>query len=823
MRPFATILGVASLLLVTQICSATAPRFRGMAPSGAQRGTEVEVTLFGENLDDAEELLIYDTGIKVVKLEKVEAEEERRQGRRLKVTLQIDPSCPLGAQRMRIRTRTGLSDLVKFHVGALPVIKEVEPNTEFDKPQAISMNTTVEGRIDSEDVDYYVVEAKKGERITAEIFGQRFGRSSSVKYFDPYLAILNKDRFELAANDDTALLYNDAMVSVIAPEDGKYTILVRDASYNGDSQAHYHLHVGHFPRPLAMLPAGGKPGETLKVKFIGDVTGPIEREIKVPETIPQDDYSIEVADEKGVAPSNHPFRIGDFENVFEQEPNNDRNTATAGPAKVAFNGVISEKGDIDFFRFPAKKDQTISIEVYARRLRSGLDPVMSVHQASDGKTLANDDDSRGVDCAAKVKIPADGEYVVAVRDHLNRGHESFTYRIEISELQPTLKASPIEFARYVQHQLVIPQGGGAGIVANIERRDMGGPVNFRSEHLPPGVRIECPPSWRADGTASVVFYAAEDAPLGGAFVPVEVFLDDPNQPNAKISGPLYQDVLMIRANNNDRVLQERMNRLPIVVVEKPKFKCWIEAPKVPVVRGGNLNLIVKCERAEGYNEEIAISLLQNPPGVSSNGSAKIPAGATEGVITINASDKAELRESMLAVRATAKHENAPYEVVTPFAPLTVEERYATFEFAQGAVEQGKEIPYLVKVTKRKDFEGEATVELLGLPANATAEKLKMTKDTTELLFTIKAAETTPVGMSQNVFCRVDIPENGETVTHSLGTGRLRVDKPAPPPKANPNQPAAPAAPVAKAEAPAKPLSRLEQLRLQQKEKTAATN
>lgn len=821
MRKFAAVCGVLSLLVITQVSFATAPRFRTTRPLGAQRGQEVEVTLIGDNLDDAEELMIYDTGIEVLSFTRVESEEERKQGRRVKVRLKIADNCKLGTQRMRIRTRTGLSDLQNFHVGALPVVDEVEPNTEFDKPQVAQMNTTIEGRIDREDVDYYIVEAKKGERITAEIFGQRLGRSSGISYFDPYLAILNMDRFELAANDDTALLYNDSMVSIIAPADGKYVILVRDASYNGDGQANYLLHIGHFPRPLAMIPAGGRPGETIKATFVGDVNGPIEREVTLPNEIPLDPYSVEVSDQLGVAPTSHPVRIGDFQNVMEQEPNNSINVATAGPLPAAFNGVISEKGDVDCFKFTAKKDQTVEIEVYARRLRSGLDPVITVNQVSNGKQLAADDDSRGVDCAAKVKIPEDGEYAVVVRDHLSRGHLSFTYRIEVRELQPQLDASPIEFARYVQHQIIIPQGGGSGIVANIQRRDMGGPVNFRSDLLPPGVRIECPESWRNDGTASVVFYADENAPLGGGYFPIKAFLDDPARPDTKIEGPLYQDVLMIRANNNDRVWQERMNRMPIVVVEKPKFRCWIETPNVPIVQNGSMNLVVKCERQEGFDEEIRILFLQNPPGISSNGSAKIAKGENQGIITLNAADKASTRETMIAVRCISTHAGGEYEVVTPFVPLRVEPRYITFEFAQGAVEQGKEIPYVVKVNHTKAFEGEAVVELLGLPASATAEPLKVTKDTTELTFTIKAAETTPVGMSQNVFCRVEVPENGSFINHALGNGRLRVDKPAPPPKANPEKPATPApAAVVKTDAPPKPLSRLEQLRLQQKERDA---
>ena len=53
---------------------------------------------------------------------------------------------------------------------------------------------------DNEDVDYYVVEAKKGERITAEVEGIRLG----LTLFDPYVAILDAKRFELASSDDAA-------------------------------------------------------------------------------------------------------------------------------------------------------------------------------------------------------------------------------------------------------------------------------------------------------------------------------------------------------------------------------------------------------------------------------------------------------------------------------------------------------------------------------------------------------------------------------------------------------------------------------------------
>jgi len=70
-----------------------------------------------------------------------------------------------------------------------------------------------------------------------------------------------------------------------------------------------------------------------------------------------------------------------------------------------------------------------------------------------------------------------------------------------------------------------------------------------------------------------------------------------------------------------------------------------------------------------------------------------------------------------------------------------------------------------------------------------------------------------------VVCRAVVTQNGEPVTHSLGTGELRVDEPLPPKPAAPQpaaqpQPQAPPQPQPAAAEPPKRLSRLEQLRLE---------
>ena len=80
------------------------------------------------------------------------------------------------------------------------------------------------------------------------------------------------------------------------------------------------------------------------------------------------------------APSPNFVRASPFTNVLEQEPNNDAATATnyKGELPVAFNGIISQPQDMDFFRFTAKKEQAMDIHVIARQLRSPLDSVLEL-------------------------------------------------------------------------------------------------------------------------------------------------------------------------------------------------------------------------------------------------------------------------------------------------------------------------------------------------------------------------------------------------------------------------------------------------------------
>ncbi|MCY2964100.1 MAG: PPC domain-containing protein [Planctomycetota bacterium] len=471
-----TLVGMA-LFTVSATVQAASPSFGGTTPRGAQRGTELEVTLSGGQLQDAQEILFYEPGIEVTKFEVVNAGA-------VKATFKISPECQLGCHRLRIRTASGISDLRPFFVGALPEVAEKEPNSEFSTPQAIPMNVTVTGVADYEDVDYYVVEAKKGDRITAEVEGIRLG----ITFFDPYVAILNSARFELASSDDNALVWQDGAASVIAPEDGKYYIQVRESSYAGNGACIYRVHIGNFPRPLAALPAGGRLGEALQVKFLGDALGEKIEQVTLPAAL-DSNFGLFVKDATGISPSKVWFRLSDLPNTLEQEPNETHDNATRFTAPAACNGVIEKPGDFDCFRFTARKGEAYDIRVHARSIRSPLDPVLTIFAAGGGAIAANDD-SGGPDAYIRFGVPNDGDYVLHVRDHLGNGGAHYAYRIELTPIKPSLTLGVAEFVQYVQPVIAVPKGNRFGVVLTAARYDFGGPLALRGENLPACITME---------------------------------------------------------------------------------------------------------------------------------------------------------------------------------------------------------------------------------------------------------------------------------------------------------------------------------------------
>jgi hypothetical protein len=136
------------------------------------------------------------------------------------------------------------------------------------------------------------------------------------------------------------------------------------------------------------------------------------------------------------------FYVGRLPEYTEKEPK--ISTTEAGmsitlPAIV--NGQILP-GDVDRFRFQARKGQQLVVAASARELLPYLaDAVPGWFQATltlydaKGNELTYDDDYKfHPDPVLYYEIPRDGEYVIEIRDAIYRGREDFVYRITVGEL-----------------------------------------------------------------------------------------------------------------------------------------------------------------------------------------------------------------------------------------------------------------------------------------------------------------------------------------------------------------------------------------------------
>ncbi|MCU0703431.1 MAG: PPC domain-containing protein [Fimbriiglobus sp.] len=802
-----------SLCALCALCGelfSASPVLSGITPAGAQRGTEATVTFTGARLADAQEVLVYQPGI-TVKAMKVVNDAS------VSVTFTIAPDCRLGEFVFRVRTASGISDARTFWVGALPVVDEKEPNSEFATPQPIPLNSTVHGSLGGEDVDYFIVECKKGQRLSVEVEGMRLARG----FWDPFIAILNDKRFELATSDDSTLTGQDGRCSVIIPADGKYTVMVREASFGGGPA--YRLHVGNFPLATAVIPAGGRPNEEIEFTFLGDPAGPFKQKIKLPATA-DENFRLHCTTPDGIAPTGFRCSIADVPNVIEDGNNLDATKAIAGPAPGAFHGIIAQPGQNKFFKFAAKKGQVFDIHCHARKLGSPLDPVMHITNFG-GAYITGNDDSSGPDSYFRFTVPEDKEYALYVHDHLRKGGPDYFFRIEITPVVATTSVNiPKVDGNNVSNQdrqnVTVPKGGRYATLVNVQRADWGGPATLSFPGLPVGITPVADVVDPGFGTVPVVFEAKPDAAHAGGLLGFAV---TPVDANVKAASGTRLDVNYNIGLNNTPFHRHFVDRIAVAVTDAAPYSIEVLEPKAGIPQNSAYYLRVVAKRDPSFKGPITVYPLFTPPGMGIAGSATIAPDQTETTLAVNAAPNAAPRKWKTAITAVADAGKGPVWTSSQLFTLEVVPPMVTIAQERAAVEQGAGTQVFGKVNVLTPFVGEATVKLIGVPAKVTAPDVKITKDSKEFAFAVTTDKSSPAG-KHGTYCQVVIVHNGETLYQTAGGGELRIDVPLPPkvaaaptPTATPmpNQPAPPAKP------PEKRLTRLEQLRLEQEEREKA--
>ncbi len=807
-----TLLAVFAFLATSD---AAQPIVRRLEPLGVVRGETSKLILHGERLGDASQILLDRDGLTVTEVKPLDDS-------RVEVTITAEADTDPGLYPLQLVTRSGISNLRLLGVGAMRIVQDVEPNSDFDSAQAIELNRTVEGVIKYEDVDYFSVTLEADQLIHVEAEGIRLSYSLNNQIFDPYIAVLDAGKFELVSSDDSSLLQQDALLAFKAPQAGTYRIMLRDSSFSGHDGAHYRLHVGTYPRPIAVIPAGNQPGELLAATLVhltgnGDEMTTTSAQVQLPSDS-VDRFPVVTKSESGISPSPNWIRVNNLPVTIETEPNDDMakpNAVTiADPNQptAALCGVIGSDNDIDYFALDCKAGQKILVKAFARNiLRSPLDTVVNCYGPDRKSLVGNDDNGRQPDSFAEFTAAADGLHIIRITDSLRRGGPAFAYRIEARIAEPVLGLDRKEMDRDEALGVAVPRGGLMAMMVTAKREYFGGELKLDLTDLPAGITATTFPMSESANEVPVFLSAAADAADGASLVNVSAVPTNPALAPLGIAGNLSLRHRLMLGQNRVDMWGYDSNRLAVSVADAAPFKVFVDQPGTPIVRSGSKELKVRIERNEGFEGEVSLVTLYNPPGVGVNNGRKIAKGKNEVLIPITANGGAAIGNWPMAMIARYDTGKGQGKIVTLPITLEVQDSAFKFEFPRVAGELGTELPLAVGVEVMRPFIGTCEVELVGIPSGVTcaASKQTVAPETTSILFPLTIAADAKVGTHKTLHCVATIRSDAGDIVQTQGVGEIRVDQPLPPkvdaPAAAPES--VPAAPPA-----AKPLSRLEQLR-----------
>ncbi|WP_145091346.1 serine protease [Rosistilla carotiformis] len=816
MHIFNRTLAILGCLIVAQQASAMTKNLEGTAPRIGQRGTTVDVTIVGVSIGDPREIIFYKPGIRAVNVRTADEPPKRRglmHGGRIEEAVvcqfEIAEDCPLGEHPFRLLTATELTCIGTFHVSPFPIIDEEETehhsNDSLETAKSITPNVSVLGIQSGSqrpDVDIYRVPTKAGQHVSVELDSARI---ADVHYgdaeFDLALRILDEKGKELGSNDDNLLHVQDPILSIIAPRDGDVFIEVTRSAYKR-SMTTYCLHVGTNRRPILAFPPGGQVGTKQDVVLLGDPAGSYSHSVQVPETEG-------LFDHYDGGPSPIKLSASDFPNLIED--------ATAEVTKVpqlpiAINGMIDARNDRDRYKLDVKKGEPLHIRLFSATLGSPMDTKIVIRPIGADGTLGKieleaDDatlEERGtfgtnyrarggqtsvLDPSVLWKPAADGEYQLEVSDPSGQGGALGVYRIEIQSphtiVQTMLASATFDWTESMRVSgFAIPRGNRWTVNVSLPKGQWNtydGPFEFIANGLPDGVQLVSPPLTSDAGKWPVQLIADPDAPLTGATFTLEA---RPIDSDATLATRCQQNVPFINHSGGDAWRAVRVDQYMMGVTDPAPFSLVVESPKVSLVQSGELNIDVEIVRQDGFDGPVLLETGYVHPTISSSPPVIIPSGSNSGTLTLAAKGRPPLGKSPLVVIASTINDSIkPYlgpghirvssdilelDVSAPFVQLTADVQ---------SVRRGETKPFIWKVKHQSEFEGEANVQLQGLPKGVSVvdPQPTLTKDSKELVFQLQATDEALLGKVSGLRCQLSVPVAGQTIVQGAGQASLRID------------------------------------------------
>lgn len=334
-------------------------------------------------------------------------------------SVRIAADAPIGVLHWRTWTSQGVTPAMKFIVGDLPEIIEIEQDGE-PIPVSVIPPVTINGRIfPREDVDVWTFQAKAGQAFTLAVAAQSLGSPLQAR-----LVVLDSAGRPL--HEAIASQRSDPTLHFTAPRDGPYSVRIDDVNATGLQNYLYRLTITDQPVLTRVFPLGGKRGEAVMLELIGHGLSAKQLEVKLPTNAN--------ATTSVVLPINGKATVTtllELDDLPEQIHSSAISVFTA-PANL--NGRVTLPGATNTWRFTAKKGDALELSLAAARLGSSLAPVLAVTDA-DGKSIARTEATPGelTDLAMNFKAPADGDFCLHISERFaSRAGPDFAYRLRVA-------------------------------------------------------------------------------------------------------------------------------------------------------------------------------------------------------------------------------------------------------------------------------------------------------------------------------------------------------------------------------------------------------
>ncbi len=550
-------------------------------PPGGKQGAAVEVNIAGNDLDDCTRLLFSHAGIlaKPKMIPATAVESERLAPNQFSVTIAGD--VPPGAYEVRAVGRFGVSNPRSFVVGALPEVSDAASNIAAAAALDVPLGTTVNGRVDANNFEFFRLNLKKGQRALIEVTARRIDSR-----LDSTLVLLDPAGREIKKVKEGA--GTDPVLDFTAPEDGSYLLKLYDEIYGGGNDFFYRLTVSASPFVDFVFPPSAPAGSVTQFTLYGrnlpggkPVPGLVCRGaqlemLPVNIALPTDDAAQSKLQLSTFAPltrawqdaieyrlttpagSANPVAIGYAKApvvVAEVEPNGTSVQAqkVAVPCEVV--GQFYPERDMDWLEFDATKGQTLWIEAISNQLGMPSDPFFAIYRVTKNdkgqeqqteiaqvddladrnsrrNPAADEFDPSSDDPAYKFTAPETGTYRLLIRDQFgdSRKDPSFVYRLAIREPKPDFRlvVYPTSPSANAQQQLQTPlatasirRGGTIALAMIVQRRDeFDGEITVSVEELPTGVTSPGAVLGGSVTDGSLVLIAADDAPAWAGTIKV---------------------------------------------------------------------------------------------------------------------------------------------------------------------------------------------------------------------------------------------------------------------------------------------------------------